>query len=112
MDHENLAMQLIVRSGNAKSLAMTAISLARTGDIDSAGIKLKESDAAMVESHEIQALALKQSLEDPEKGVSLLMAHAQDHLMNAITTQTLAQEFIMMYGKMEELAKLVKGGEA
>jgi PTS system cellobiose-specific IIA component len=37
------------------------------------------------------------------KGVTILMAHAQDHLMNAITVIDMAKEFIDLYEKMEKL---------
>lgn len=109
MDYENLAMQLIIHSGNAKSLAMTAISLAKKNDMVGAREKIKQSEDAMTEAHKFQTEALQKSFEEPDRGVNMLMAHAQDHLMNAITTQTLALEFIELYERMEELTKIVKG---
>lgn len=109
MDYENIAMQLIVHSGNAKSQAMLSISLAREGNIGDAKAKFKESEEAITEAHKFQTDALQRSFEHPEAGVSMLMAHAQDHLMNAITTQALAQEIIALHEKLEELTKLVKG---
>lgn len=111
MENENLAVQLIVHAGNAKSLAMNAIALAKKGELGSAKETLKESETAMTEAHKFQTEALQQSLEEPAAGVNMLMAHAQDHLMNAITTQTLAIEFIELYDRVDALAKLVKGGE-
>lgn len=111
MDHESLAMQLIVHAGNAKSQAMNAIALAKRGELNSAEEKLKESENAMTEAHKFQTEALQQSFEEPDAGVNMLMAHAQDHLMNAITTQTLAVEFIELYGRLDALNKLVKGEE-
>lgn len=109
MDYESLAMQLIIHAGNAKSQAMNAIALARDGGIIEAKAKIKESEAAMEDAHKFQTDALQRSFEHPEEGVNMLMAHAQDHLMNAITTQALAIEFITMYEKMEELVRFVKG---
>lgn len=110
MDNENLAMQLIVYSGNAKSQAMSAIALAKKGDTEQAKERMKESETAMTEAHKFQTEALQKSFDHPDAGVNMLMAHAQDHLMNAITTQTLAIEFIDLYTKVEELYRLVKGG--
>lgn len=109
MDQESLAMQLIVHSGNARSQAMNAINLAKNGNAAGALQKLEESEAAMTEAHKFQTEALQASLEHPEVGVGMLMAHAQDHLMNAITTQTLAKEFLVLYRRVEELTILVKG---
>ncbi|MGL5437217.1 MAG: PTS lactose/cellobiose transporter subunit IIA [Lachnospiraceae bacterium] len=109
MDNESLAMQLIVYAGNAKSQAISAIVLAKKGDVKGAREKIKESETAMTEAHKFQTEALQKSFEEPDNGVNMLMAHAQDHLMNAITTQTIAVEFIDLYGKVEELTNLVKG---
>ena len=52
-DQETLmaAMCLIANGGNAKSLAFEAIRLAKTGDIEGAREKLKESDKSLLEAH-------------------------------------------------------------
>ncbi|MBJ3789737.1 PTS lactose/cellobiose transporter subunit IIA, partial [Bacillus sp. OA1] len=34
--------------------------------------------------------------------ISLLLVHAQDHLMNAITVKELAEEFITLHKRVEE----------
>lgn len=109
MDNESLAMQLIVYAGNAKSISMTAITMAKKGNLVEAKEKMKESETAMTEAHKFQTEALQKSFEEPDAGVSMLMAHAQDHLMNAITTQTLALEFIELYERIETLTDLVRG---
>lgn len=111
MDKENLAVQLIVHAGNAKSQSMKAIAFAKKGELSHAHEQLKESDAAMVEAHKFQTEALQHSFDEPDVGVNMLMAHAQDHLMGAITTQTLAIEFIELYERVDVLTKLVKGDQ-
>jgi len=110
MDNESLAMQLIVYAGNARSQAMSAVVLAKKGDVEGAREKIRESEIAMTEAHKFQTEALQKSFDEPDQGVNMLMAHAQDHLMNAITTQTLALEFIDLYGQVAELTNLIKGG--
>lgn len=109
MDYENLALQLIIYAGDAKSQAMTAISLARGGDILKASEKLKQSNEGMVKAHKFQTEALQEAMKHPEEGVNMLMAHAQDHLMNAVTTQALAKEFIELYKQVDELRSYMKG---
>lgn len=109
MDQETLAMQLIVNAGNAKSLAMKAIMHAKRGEAEEANAQLQASEEAMTLAHKFQTEALQESMEHPERGVNMLMAHAQDHLMNALTTQTLAKEFLTLYDRVEELTAIVKG---
>lgn len=108
MDYENLAMQLIIHAGNAKSLAMMAIQHAKDGEIRVARERIKESDNAMTEAHKFQTEALQLSLSNPEEGINMLMAHAQDHLMNALTTQAMAQEFIELYEEIKGLKETVR----
>lgn len=101
MDYENLAVQLIVYSGNARSQAMSAITEAKNGDLTKAWDLIRQSEEAMTEAHNFQTEALQASLEHPEHGINMLMAHAQDHLMNALTIQALAREFLALYEKLD-----------
>lgn len=97
MNQENLAMGLIVASGNAKSLAMEVIKLAKQGKFAEAEAQYKLAEEGMVGAHRQQTEILQQSFENPEEGVTMLMSHAQDHMMNAITTVDLAREFLDLY---------------
>ena len=97
MDQTNLARNLIIHAGNAKSLAMEVISMAKKGQFDEADKKQKEATAAMHEAHNQQTEILRMSLENMDEGVTMLMAHAQDHMMNAITTMDMANEFVELY---------------
>lgn len=97
MDQENLAMNLIIHAGNAKSLAMEVIKTAKKGKFEEADKQMQEAKRAMHEAHNQQTEILRMSLEHMEEGVSMLMSHAQDHMMNAITTMDMAAEFVDLY---------------
>ncbi|MDR3139949.1 MAG: PTS lactose/cellobiose transporter subunit IIA [Treponema sp.] len=97
MDFEEQAMRLIVSAGNAKSSAMNAIAQAKGGNWEGVRAALAESDAAMIEAHKEQTNILQESLDNPEQGTGMLMVHAQDHLMTAITIMDLAREFCDLY---------------
>ena len=90
-------MNLIMAGGNAKSSAFEAIYAAKKGDFDTAKAKLKESDEFMVEAHNAQTGMLTQEAQGNHVKVSLLMVHAQDHIMNAITFRDLAGEIVDLY---------------
>jgi PTS system cellobiose-specific IIA component len=94
---ETQVMNLIVYAGNARSLVMEALVKAKTGDFDGAQMKQKEAAEAMGEAHKLQTSILEESLDRPEAATSLLMVHAQDHLMNAITVLELARELCELY---------------
>jgi len=49
------------------------------------------------EAHKIQTNLVQGEVRGEKTEVTLLMVHAQDHLMNAITIKDLATEFVDMY---------------
>ena len=96
MDLEMIVMELITHAGDARSLAIEAIRSARSGSFDDAGSKMQEAEAQLIEAHNVQtSLLVRETNGDPVQ-VSLLLVHAQDHLMNAITVKDLALEMIAM----------------
>lgn len=95
-----MTMQLIVNSGDARSRAMEAISIAKEGKIADAREKLKEADEFLTKAHKFQTDLLQEEADGNIKSVTLLTAHAQDHLMNAITVIDLANEFVDLYEKI------------
>lgn len=97
---ETVTMQLIVNSGDAKSKAMEAIDCAKSGDFDGADKMLQEADDALSKAHEYQTDIIQEEASGNIEKITILMAHAQDHLMNAITFIDVAREFIDLYKKI------------
>lgn len=100
-----ITMQLIVNSGDARSRAMEAIGLAKKGNIESAKGKLKEADEFLTKAHKFQTNLIQEEADGNIQQVTLLTAHAQDHLMNAITVIDLANEFTDLYEKIYSKSK-------
>ncbi len=98
---ELVIMQLIMAGGNAKSAAVEAIRAAKAGTFDLAEAKLKEADSFMVDAHNAQTAMLTKEAQGEHATVSLLMVHAQDHIMNAITFRDLAGEIVELYRRVE-----------
>jgi len=94
---EQTVMELIVNGGDARSKAMQAIKLAKKGDLEAAKEKIKEANEALNKAHDFQTTLIQNEAAGEHVEVSLLMVHAQDHLMNAMTVRDLAQEMISMY---------------
>ena len=101
MDLETLTMQLIVKSGEAQSKAMKAIDSAKNGNAINARETLKEAEDLLTQAHKFQTEIIQEEANGNIKSTSILMAHAQDHLMNAITVNCLANEFVDLYEKID-----------
>lgn len=101
MNSEEVVFQIILHAGNARSLAMEAISLAKNKDIGGAKEKLKDAKAEVSEAHKTQTDLIQKESRGEETNLTLLLIHAQDHFMNALTVNDLAGEFIDLYEKID-----------
>jgi cellobiose PTS system EIIA component len=99
---EEIIMQLIVNGGDARSKAMIAISCAKSGDINRAKELIEEAEEALNKAHDYQTKLIQDEAAGNKVELSLLMVHAQDHLMNAMTIKDLAKEMVDMYEKFSK----------
>ena len=91
-----IIMKIIINGGDARSGALSAIRSARGGNIDKARELLKEADQAISRAHEVQTDLIQAEARGEKTEMSLLMVHAQDHIMNAMTVRDLAEEMVGM----------------
>ncbi len=103
--HETEIFTLILHGGNGRSSAMEAIFAAKAGKFAEAHAKIQEARDALNQAHQLQSALIQQDITSEPIEVSLLMVHAQDHLMNAITVKDLACEFVELYEKQQVDAK-------
>ncbi len=101
MDIEKMAMKLIVESGNAKSKTMEAIAVAKSGNIAGARETFRLSEQALTAAHKIQTDLIQEESDGALGTPTLLLIHAQDHLMGTILVHDLALEFIDLYERLE-----------
>ncbi|MEK3990383.1 MULTISPECIES: PTS lactose/cellobiose transporter subunit IIA [Robertmurraya] len=97
MEQEQIVFQIILHGGNGRSSSMEAIIAAKAGDFERARAKLQEAANELHEAHKIQTNLIQLEIREGPSTVSLLMVHAQDHLMNAIVVKDLASEFVDLY---------------
>ncbi|PGY13065.1 PTS system lichenan oligosaccharide-specific IIA component, Lac family [Bacillus sp. OV166] len=98
---EAVIFQIILHGGNGRSAAMEAMQAAKKGDFEGARQKLMEADNAMNEAHHIQTSLIQGEIRGEKTEISLLMVHAQDHLMNAMTVKDLAVEMVELYQRIK-----------
>ena len=92
------SMMLIVHSGDARAAAFHALQEAKAGNFEEAKKLMAESKAKALEAHHIQTLLADEGNgEGPQ--VTLLLVHAQDHLMTSMLAQELIEELIDLHEK-------------
>ena len=85
-----------------ESASLEAIAFARQGDFENASEKMKLAREEISAAHRIQTDLIQEEARGNHAEISLLLVHAQDHLMNAITVKELAEEFITLHKRIEE----------
>ena len=102
-------MDIIVNGGDARSSCLTAGRSARKGQLEEASELIKRAEKNLEKAHNVQTALIQAELRGEKNEISLLMVHAQDHLMNAITVKEIAIELIEECKKRIELEEKVKG---
>ncbi|WP_088069773.1 PTS lactose/cellobiose transporter subunit IIA [Gottfriedia luciferensis] len=98
-NNEQIAFQLILHSGNAKSLLMEAMYRAREGKFEEAREKVKEANEELRHAHHSQTSLIQSEASGQQYKINILLVHAQDHLMNTLTTRDLVEEIIYLHEK-------------
>ena len=100
---QQLSFMIILHAGNARSSAFEAIAAAKRGEGETAEAKMKEADEAFLEAHKLQTELLQEEARGTASDMSVLLVHAQDHLMTAMTVKELAIEMIDMITRLNRL---------
>lgn len=94
------AFQIVGFAGDARGCAMEAIGEAKDGNIDKANDLIKEARETIANAHHCQTELISAESSGEELPVSILLVHAQDHLMTAMTVIDLAEEMIDIHKKI------------
>ena len=97
MDLEMIIMNIINYSGQARSLSMEAIQYGKTEDFEKARENLDNANENISKAHKSQTELIQSEARGDKQELTLLLVHAQDHLMNAITIRDMAREFVDLY---------------
>jgi len=109
MEHseEQTIFQIILHSGTARAESYKALRDARAGHMDDAKVSLEKAREEMDKAHKIH----RDMLARPEvisSSPSLLMVHAQDHLMTALAENTLITEINELLNTIHNLSKRIE----
>lgn len=97
---EEVVMGLIINSGQARSLAYTALKQAKAGDFAAAQETMAQSRTALNEAHRVQTQLIEGDQGEGRMKVSLVLVHAQDHLMTSMLARELIAELIELHEKV------------
>lgn len=100
MEYEMTIFTIIAHSGEAKSSCMEAIGHAKKAEFEQAEKCMEDANSKLALAHESQVALIHAEAQGSETKLTLLMVHAQDHLMNTMTIRDLAGEFLDMYKTM------------
>lgn len=100
-----VAFDLIMKAGNAKSTAMMAIEAARDFDFEEADKLLAQAETEMRQAHQAQIDLIQQEAQGNPVDVNIILVHAQDHMTMAIMAKDNAEEFVNLYKLIQKLTK-------
>ncbi|MGP3590802.1 PTS N,N'-diacetylchitobiose transporter subunit IIA [Vagococcus sp. WN89Y] len=98
---EEVVMGLIINSGQARSLAYAALKQAKQGDFEAAKKMMVQSRQALNEAHRVQTKLIEDDQGEGAMKVSLVLVHAQDHLMTSMLARELITELIELHEKLK-----------
>lgn len=94
---EEISMMIIANSGEARSCSFAALEEAKNGNFDAANELIMKADESLQIAHESHRELLKMDAKGEVDKVSILLCHAQDHLMGSALAEDLIKEMILLY---------------
>ncbi|MDN4084534.1 PTS lactose/cellobiose transporter subunit IIA [Paenibacillus polymyxa] len=89
-----IAMQIILHSGNARKLIDEAFKEAKAGDFESPKAKMDEANAEIVEAHRAQTKLIQAEARGETHQPTILFNHAQDNLMIVASEMAITKRLI------------------
>lgn len=94
---QSVAFQLIGNAGEAYDHFYKAIECSKKDDFKGAESELTEGNKKLTSAHKAQTELLTAEANQEDIAFSIILIHAQDHLMGTIMFERIAKEFIDLY---------------
>lgn len=98
---EQQIMELIVNAGQCRSLLMQAIQKAKLSFFEEAEALIQQAERSLQQAHKQQTGFIAMDEGEGKLPITIILVHAQDHIMNAVLLLDLAKEIIAIYQKLE-----------
>jgi len=102
MELEEKLIEIISLSGEVKKNFLKAVQHAKKNEPDQAAKVYEKADDKLIKAHLKQTELINKEAGGEKLESSLLLTHAQDHLMTAILIKDMAKEFMDLYQRLEE----------
>lgn len=97
MSLEEQVFTIISHAGSAKSKCFDALRVAKEGKFEEAEALIKDAKNEIYETHDIQNSMIQKEASGEKQEVTLLLMHAEDHLMSSMLAKDLIEEMIEIY---------------
>ncbi|MGP3778123.1 PTS lactose/cellobiose transporter subunit IIA [Halanaerobium saccharolyticum] len=102
MELEENLIEIISLSGEVKKKFLQAVKYAKNNEPEEAENVFSEADDQLIKAHLKQTELINKEAGGEKLESSLLLTHAQDHLMTAILLKDMAKEFMDLYQRLED----------
>ncbi|WP_342608836.1 PTS N,N'-diacetylchitobiose transporter subunit IIA [Vibrio tritonius] len=106
MELEDQVMGIIINAGQARSLCFEALRAAKEGDFAKADTLLKESTTFANQAHLVQTQLIEEDQGEGKTPMTLIMVHAQDHLMTSMLAKELITELVEVHRELDKSKQL------
>lgn len=96
-DLQSIAFQLISYAGTAFDHFYKSIDYAAEHDFEKAENEIRAGEAELSQAHRSQTALLTAEANQESMEFSIILIHAQDHLMTTIMFERVAKQFIKLY---------------
>jgi cellobiose-specific phosphotransferase system component IIA len=94
---QTIAMTLISYAGDACSCFIKAVEEARKRNFEESDKLMAEGAKQLIKAHNSQTELLTQEASGEDMAYSIVMVHAQDHLMTTMMYERFAKEIIFLH---------------
>lgn len=99
---QSISFKIISYAGDAFAKFYEAVEVANEGEYEKAEQLIQEGDNSMHEAHKAQMDLLAVEANGEDMDFSVILVHAQDHLMTTIMYERIAKQLISVLKKMEK----------
>lgn len=99
--NEKIIFDIILHAGNARSSSIKAYKLLEYYDFFEAEKLLKEASISLNTAHKVQTELMQKEVRGENQDVTLLMVHAQDHVMAAQTIRDIVVNSVKIIKELD-----------
>ncbi|WP_243125446.1 PTS lactose/cellobiose transporter subunit IIA [Clostridium amazonitimonense] len=100
MEMEGLIFEIIAHTGEARGYVFDALKAAKEGDFEKAKELMEKSEEESRIAHNVQTKLIQEEINGEGVQINMLLVHAQDQIMTAMSEQYLVAQMIELYKEM------------